>query len=176
MISIEIRVMNKITIFSILFFLVVGAKAQTNKAELLAEINRDIWIVFLNGVNNNNPAMYNSVHSKDFYWVMEGIKTRIMNFEEYVEDAAKVMKDRETKGIKTFLDIRFTERNINNEFASERCVIKFVSAEPHKNPVESYGYTHVFSRRENGVWKKVVQYVMTEAATKEVFENAAPVE
>lgn len=168
--------MNRISILSIMLFLVLEAKGQTKKTDLLAEIDRDIWITFLNGVNTNNPDMYNSVHSKDFYWVMEGIKTRIMNFQEYVEDAAKVMKERETRGIKTILDVRFTERNINNEFASERCVVKFVSVEPHKNPVESYGYAQVFSRKENGVWKKVVQYVLTEAATKEVFENAAPIE
>lgn len=147
-----------------------------DKAVLVTEINRDIWTPFLKGVNSNNPDLYNSVHAPDFYWVMQGPKTRIMNLKEYVDDAAKVMGDREKKGIKTILDIRFAERNLNNEFASERLVVKYVSIEPGKEPVEYYGYGQVFSRKENGVWKKVVQYVMTEAASKEIFEKAAVIE
>jgi hypothetical protein len=168
--------MKNIIILPLILNLVLTASAQKEKkSELITQINHDIWIPFLNGVNTNSPNMYNGVHSANFYWVMEGNKTRIMNFKEYVDDAAKVMKDREANGIKTMLDVRFTERNINSEFASERCVIKYISIEPDKEPNEFYSYTQVFSRKENGVWKKIVQYNLTETATKESFENAIPI-
>lgn len=167
--------MKIFTSLVIAMLLVFTGLAQS-KTELIAEINRDIWKPFLLGVNTNNPDMYNGVHSHDFYWVMEGSKTRIMNFREYIDDAAKVMGDRTTKGIKTILDARFTERNINSEFASERIIIKYISIEPGKEPVEFYGYTHVFSRKENGVWKKMVQYVLSAKASKEEFENALPID
>ncbi|WP_162915434.1 hypothetical protein [Paraflavitalea soli] len=59
-----------------------------------------IWQPFLDGVNQDKPALYNSVNAKDFNWVRGGNgKTRIMNEQEYREDARIVMEDRKKKGI-----------------------------------------------------------------------------
>ncbi|HEY5822792.1 MAG TPA: hypothetical protein VIT44_00410, partial [Cyclobacteriaceae bacterium] len=125
---------------------------QESKSDLVKGINKDIWIPFITGVNSNNAELYNSVNAEDFYWVRSGEKTRIMNRKEYIEDARIVMQGRAEKKMQTELDVRFTERNINSEFASERCVIKYTSTETGKNPVTSYGITQIFSRKQDGVW------------------------
>ncbi len=146
--------------------------AQPDKSALLAQINQDIWIPFITGVNTNNPSLYNGVHAADFYWVRGGTRTRIMNYQEYVDDARIVMDGRAARNIRTELDIRFLERNVNNEFASEKCIVKYTSTEPGKEPVTSYGITQVFSRHEPVGWRKIVQYVHTEPATEEMYLNA----
>ena len=154
----------------------VYGNAQVSRAELLKQINSDIWLPFLQGVNQDDAELYNSVHSKDFYWVAGGTKTRIMNFKEYVEDARKVMSDRKQKSITTTLHVRFLERNINEEFASEKCVIQYVATEAGKPATALYSIIHVFSKKENGVWRKYVQYVNSDKISSDTFESALPLE
>ena len=166
----------KITTICISSLLCLYSNAQPLRTELLKQINSDIWLPFLQGVNQNNAEVYNSVHSKDFYWVSGGTKTRIMNFKEYVEDAKKVMSERKQKSIITKLNVRFLERNINEEFASEKCVIQYIAEEAGKPATTHYSITQVFSKKVNGVWKKSVQYVYTDKISSETFESAQPLE
>lgn len=159
-----------IILFSLLFS--AELNAQTGKTDLINQINADIWIPFIKGVNENRPDLYNSTLAPDFYWVSAGAKTRIMNFQEYVDDAAKVMNQRTGKSVSTKLEIRFLERNVNESFASEKTIIKWTSQEKGKEPAVAYGIAQVFSKRVNGVWRKYVQYVYAESSTAEVYENA----
>lgn len=148
--------------------------AQKLEQEWLAELKKDIWIPFVTGVNSNNPDIYNGVNSTDFYWVQDGARPRIMNLAEYIEDARLVMNRRTSKGIGTQLEIRFIQRNVTAQFASEKCVIKYTSTTPGKEPEIFYGMAHIFSRKENGVWKKLIQHAFTEEVTQDMFEAAQP--
>jgi hypothetical protein len=163
-----------ILILTLLFPL--WATAQSSRADLLKQLNSDVWYPFLKGVNENNSGLYNSVHADEFYWVLAGTRTRIMNFKEYVADADKVMSQRAAKGITTELNVRFMERNVNEEFASEKCVIQWISGEPDAKPTISFGIVQVFSRKINGAWKKIVQYVHTESVPEETFNTAFSIE
>lgn len=148
--------------------------SQTDKASLVKQLDEHIWIPFLKGVNTNNPALYNGVCSNDFQWVAGGQKNRIMNLQEYIDDAAKVMGDRGNKKISTELTARFLERNVNEVFASEKCITRYTAKEEGKEAVVSYGIAHVFSKKINGIWKKYIQYVSTEKGTHEMYEQAMP--
>jgi hypothetical protein len=164
----------KSTMLLTLFIPLIILHAQTSNEEQIKELNRDIWEPFVKGVNSNNPAMYNAVNSKDFYWVADGTKPRIMNLEEYIEDARLVMNSRTAKGIKSEIEIRFLNRNINHEFASEKCAVRFTAVSPDGKTEVFYSAMQVFSRKENGVWKKWIQYSLTEPDSKEMFEAANP--
>jgi hypothetical protein len=168
------KLMKTLSVIGFLFAPLIS-KAQTNQ-EILAELNRDIWKPFIEGVNTNKPELYNGVNSTDFYWVLDGAKPRIMNLPEYIEDARIVMQSRISKGIATNLNIRFLQRNANKDFASEKCIIQYTSTSPGKQPEVFYSIAHSFSRKENGTWKKLIQHANTEAATKEMFEAAQPIE
>lgn len=148
--------------------------AQTDKTILLKELDQQIWSPFLKGVNTNNPTLYNGVCSDDFQWVAGGQKTRIMNLQEYIDDAAKVMDDRGNKKIVTELTARFLERNVNDVFASEKCITRYTAKEEGKEVMVSYGISHIFSKKINGIWKKYIQYISTEKATSEMYEQAMP--
>ena len=140
------------------------------------EINRDVWIPFIKGVNTNQPDLYNGVNAPDFHWVRSGTTTRIMNLAEYIEDAKLVMEGRVAKGIQSEIDVRFLERHVNGVFAAEKCVIRFTSREPGKEPSTSYGIVQQFLRKENGRWQKTIQYVQREPSTAEVFQQAEPLD
>lgn len=152
------------------------ATAQDSTAIIAAQLNKDIWIPFREGVNTNNAALYNGVHSKDFYWVIAGQKPRTMNLEEYIEDAAKVMNQRATQKIRTEIDIRFLERTLRSEFAAEKCIFRYVAHEQGKASKPAYSIALIFSRKENGKWKKLVQYNLAEPATEEQFLHAIPLQ
>lgn len=117
-----------------------SADAQSSREDLIKQINIDIWYPFLKGVNENNPTLYNGILASDFYWVMTGTKTRIMNTREYIDDAAKVMTQRSEQKITTELSVRFLERNLNDELASEKCVIKWTTLEQDQNQVSNNSY------------------------------------
>jgi hypothetical protein len=165
---------NKFTCF--LLLLTSVTHAQTSHDEQIKALNNDIWIPFVKGINSNDPAMYNTVNAKDFYWVTDTPKPRIMNLIEYIEDARVVMNSRTAKGIKTEIEIRFLNRNINHEFASEKCAVKFTAVSSDGKTEVFYSAMQVFSRKENGVWKKWIQYSLNEPVSKEQFDNAKLVE
>jgi ketosteroid isomerase-like protein len=159
-----------------LLMLAVPARAQEHapdRADLVAEIDRQLWQPFVNGVNDNQPALYNGTHADDFHWVAAGSGTRIMDAAVYSEDSRKVMDERAAKGIRSRMEVRFLERHIDGAFAAERAVVRFTTIAPGKPDDVSYGTMHVFSRKRDGSWKKIIQYVEG-PATAETFERAAP--
>ena len=146
------------------------------RAARIAEINRQMWIPFVEGVNTDKPELYVGVHSPEFYWVAPGPNGRVMDLREYDEDSRKVMKDRQAEKAKTTIEIRFLERNVRESFAAEKCIMKYVLERPGKPAETGYGIAHFFSRREKGVWKMWLQHGSREKATAEMFEAAEKVE
>jgi hypothetical protein len=146
---------------------------QTEKTVLMQEVNQQIWLPFLEGVNTGRDSLYVHVHSRDFYWVAGGSPPRIMNFKEYEDDSRRVMENRRKQGTGTTLAVRFLDRTLNGEFAAEKCVFAYTSRPKNGPPQTSYSIAHIFSRKENGTWKMLVQSVVTEPANEETFRTAA---
>ena len=160
----------------IIFIFTCSAAVGQTKSELLKQLNRDVWLPFIQGVNANQPEVYNSMLASDFYWVAGGNKTRIMNAKDYIEDARLVMNDRQKKNIGTNLEVRFLERHVNENFAAEKCIIKYTSIPPDQQPSTSYGIMQVFSKLDQGRWKKYIQYIATEPCSAEQYDKAIPLE
>jgi hypothetical protein len=55
-------------------------------------------------------------------------------------------------------------------------VIQWISKESDAKSTISFGTVQVFSRKINGVWKKIVQYVHTESVSEEMFSLAFSLE
>lgn len=164
-------------LFTLLTFLLpLLALAQKSKPELLTDINREVWLPFVQGVNTDNAKLYVGVRSKDFYWVAAGAKGRIMNLKEYDEDSKQVMQKRKAEGGVTEIEVKFLERNINADFAAEKCIVRFKLSTPGKEPQTGYGIAQYFSRKEKGVWKMWLQHALPERGTEELFNQALPME
>mgnify|MGYP001268960990 CR=1 FL=1 len=85
------------------------------------------------------------------------------------------MNSRAAKGIITEIEVRFLERNIHKEFASERIILRYTPLEKGKDAVHYYSKGLVFSRKENDIWKRLIQYHIG-PATLEEFDKAEKIE
>jgi hypothetical protein len=175
----SVRRPNKAVSAALLVLLLVVPEllaAGTPKGRNLEAINRQIWKPFIEGILTDTAEQYVGVHSGEFYWVAPGDQGRIMDLAEYDEDSRSVMKRRKEAGDRTVVELRFLERNVTDVFAAEKCIIKFVLHQPGKPAQTSYGITHNFSRIENGVWKRWLQYGSREPATEAIFSSAASID
>ncbi|HEY0141387.1 MAG TPA: nuclear transport factor 2 family protein [Thermoanaerobaculia bacterium] len=152
----------------VLLLLAFPVAAQT------ADIDRQMWIPFVEGVNTDKPELYVGIHSPEFHWVAPGGKGRVMDLAEYDVDSRMVMERRRKNGERAEVEIRFLERNVRAAFAAEKAIIRFTLFKDGQAQT-SYGIAHYFSRKENGVWKMLVQYGSTEKGTAEMFAASAPI-
>lgn len=159
-------------IVAIAFVTASHAFGQRNRPAIDA-LNREVWRPFVNGILKDDPRLYVGVHSKEFHWVRPGSNGRIMDHREYAEGSIAVMRKRKEAGERTEIEFRFLERNVREAFAAEKVIFRFVLHRAGESAVPSYGIAHYFSRREDGVWKMLLQYGSTEKATAEMFEAAA---
>ena len=96
------------------------AEAQQPKAAgWLAEINHDVWLPFMEGVNKDQASLYLGVRSGDYIRVQAGSKL-ILTYPEYVDDTVNMMSRYREQGTKLSIAVRFEERIINGGSASEK--------------------------------------------------------
>ena len=149
------------------FFLLIVAttiNAQTN-ADYLKEINKDIWLPFIEAYGTLNAEKYKSLQNEDFIRA-EGNQKSLPTYQQYFENVTAWFKEVKTEGRKLSIAFRFTERFANEKIASERGIYELKTYD--KNGIETwkdYGKFHVFMRKINGVWKIVVDYDSNENNT-----------
>ncbi|MGZ8377035.1 MAG: hypothetical protein ACXW61_11400 [Gemmatirosa sp.] len=146
----------------------------TERDRRLAELDRDVWRPFVEGVRRDSAPLYVGVHGRDFHWVAPGDSGRVMDRAEYDADSRMVMRRRREEGGTSEIDVRFLERNVTESFAAEKVVTRFVIRRPGREPQIGHGIAHYFSRREGGVWRIQLRYGSTERATAATFDAATP--
>ncbi len=150
--------------FLILMAMALPTEAQTN-ADYLKEINKDIWLPFVEAYGTLNAEKYKSLQSEDFIRA-EGNQKSLPTYQNYFDNVTAWFKDVKTEGRKLSIAFRFTERFANEKIASERGIYELKTYD--KNGIETwkgYGKFHVFTRKINGVWKIVVDYDSNENNT-----------
>ncbi len=149
------------------------AKAQDNKLHLQA-INQDIWLPFKEAYGTLNVEKYKNLHLKDFIRASAQEK-RLPNFEDYFKTSGDWFSDLKKKNQRLEIDFRFIERFANEKTASERGIyaLKCFDSEG-KMLWTGYGKFHVFLRKDQDIWKIVVDYDSDEQKTinESVFNNA----
>lgn len=123
-----------------LIFVSSAVFAQTAQKE----INDQVWKPFIKGFNENNHKLFMSVHSKDLIRSSRDSR-KILNWEQYNEQMAK------QTGVHD-IELRFTER-LNNEGQAIDVGI-YKTSYPNHPPY--YGRFHVVLRKEDNVWKILV--------------------
>jgi hypothetical protein len=130
------------------------------------EINEQVWRPFIKGFTENNAELFMSVHSKDLVRSPRDAK-KILNWDEYNQQTEK------QTGVHG-IELRFTERISNDNQAIDVGVYK--TSYPNHPPF--YGRFHVTLRKENGVWKILVDMDSSEGGTigEKQFLAANPME
>jgi hypothetical protein len=135
-----------------------------DRRKLLEELNRDIWIPFTQAYATGNPDQYLGLHSKDFIRG-QGDSKRVMNLAQYSEGVRRSFQRWKAEGLKVDLRFRFLERITDDQLASERGIYQLSLTDAKGEVRRLYGKFHVFSRKENGVRKILIDYDSSEGET-----------
>ena len=136
------------------------------------EINEQVWRPFIESFSNNNQEGFKAVHSKDVIRVMQDENT-IWGYDQYFP-AQK--NPSEWSKYKKSIELRFIQRIAGNDKAFEVGYYYTRSTAPDGKQRSSFGKFHVVLRKENGVWKILVDADSGKEATEEEFKKAAAME
>jgi len=146
----------KLQLILFLAFSVSVAQAQSEQKE----IDEQVWKPFIKNFNENNTAGFMAIHSKTVIRSPRDSKS-VWNWDEYNKQQASDDKaDIQAKRKRT-LELRFTERIANKDIAVEVGVYKTSYGENQNY----YGRFHVVLKKENGIWKILVDTDSTEGGT-----------
>lgn len=136
--------------------------SRTEKIEVWKTINQDIWLPFSEAFATNNAEQYIGLHTKDFLRISrDGIQTKEIFAERNRNGFARRKQDSRVIGI----DFRLLERITSAEYSSERGIFRTVVNKGLANERSFYGKFHVVLRKENGVWKILMDYDSDEKGT-----------
>jgi ketosteroid isomerase-like protein len=138
----------------------ITAHAQTSQTE----INTQVWEPFITSFNNHQAEAFMAVHSKDVIRSPRDSKI-VLNWDDYKKSQIEGdQQDLKAKRKRT-LTLRFTDRIANDNQAVEVGVYKTSYLLSDGKTIDYYGRFHVVLRKENGVWKILVDTDSSENGT-----------
>lgn len=160
-------------------FLLISVVVVAQNAE--KEINEQVWKPFTQAIMTQDMETFIALHSKDVMRVERDHK-QILNYEAYKSDLAKSWpawkQSIAVEKTKYTFELRFLERISKGDQAFEVGYFKneMINAKGEKHI--SYGQFHVALRKENGVWKILVDSDSNNkrSITEEMFQAAKPLE
>ena len=155
----------------LMLFLHSASKSQVN---LQKEINDQVWKPFIEGFSTNNEQLFKSVHSKDVIRVMQD-DNMIWGYAQYFPEQ-KAGAANSWQNHKKSIELRFIQRIAGNDKAFDVGYYNTRSTSPDGKQRSIYGKFHVVLRKENGVWKILVDADSGKGATEEEFKKAAAME
>ncbi len=144
------------------------------------EINEQIWKPFTKAIMTHDVQLFISLHSKDLIRA-ERDEKRVLNYGQYktgIEQGWPQWKESNKKNnIQCTFALRFLERISNENQAFEVGYFKNESVNPTEEKRVGYGQFHVALRKENGVWKILVDSDSDngKTITEEIFLAAKPI-
>jgi ketosteroid isomerase-like protein len=157
----------------ILTLCVLNAFAQNSRQE----INDQVWKPFIQTFNNYDTKGFMEVHSKEVARAPRDSKT-IWNWQEYYQQQEQGDQRGKASSSKRSLELRFTERIVNKDLAMDVGVYKTTSIRSDGTSRSFYGRFHVVLRKENEIWKILVDTDSSEGNTigEKDFLAASPLE
>ena len=163
----------------ILFSLFLGSccfgVVSAQNDSLVKEINEQVWKPFIASFNSDNDEGFKAVHSRDVIRVLQDDK-RIIGYDQYfhkVPDSIKIKWGNWKKNIQ----LRFIQRIAGKDKAFEVGYYKTTSTNMQTGEIRnSVGKFHVLLRKENGVWKILMDADTSEGASEELFNKAIGLE
>jgi len=139
------------------------------------EINEQVWKPFIKSFNNDDNEGFRAVHSKEVTRVIQD-DNRLLGYDEYfkkVPDSVKTKWGNWKKNI----ELRFIQRIASADKAFEVGYYKSTSTNAVTGEKRSgYGKFHVLLRKENGVWKILMDADANEKTDEAIFLSGKTIE
>lgn len=161
----------------LLLFISIAAFSQNSQKE----INEQVWKPFIKTLLSHEVDGFMNLHSEDVMRV-ERDNGHILNFDQYKKDLniswPAWKQSMEVEKIKNSFELRFLERTSNGNQAFEVGYFKNETINSKGEKRTGYGQFHVALRKENGVWKILVDSDSNNnrTITEEMFQAAKPLE
>lgn len=130
----------------------------------LKDINKQVWKHFYTAFSELNYEDMAKIHSKDL-WRVTGNSKRIRNYDDYISNYKRNFERTKKEGMTNHIALRFFERIVSGDRASERGVYELTVNKGKKDEQRYYGQFHVLHQKENGVWKILMDYDSNEGNT-----------
>jgi len=153
------------------------AVVQVAGQSIQQSINDQVWKPFISTYNNRDTDGFMAIHSKDVVRSPRDAKM-VLNWNEYFEQQKRGDDDGKTSGNKRQLGLRFAERIANDNQAMEVGIYKVIISDKTGNIRTFYGRFHVALRKENGIWKILVDTDSSEgnSTDEQDYLEASPME
>jgi ketosteroid isomerase-like protein len=119
------------------------------------EINDQVWKPFISTFNNLDASGFLTVHSKDVIRSSRDSKI-LLNWTAYLKQQQEGDKRSKENGVRRTLELRFTERIANANQAIDVGIYKTTVTDKVGKIQSFYGRFHVVLRKENAVWRILV--------------------
>ncbi|HEY0653603.1 MAG TPA: hypothetical protein VGD65_10775 [Chryseosolibacter sp.] len=164
--------MRSITTLTFVCFAMIASAQDAQR-----EINEQVWKPFIKGFNENDTKTFMAVHSKDVVRSSRDAK-EVLNWNQYFAQQERGDKADLAAKRKRTLELRFTERIASAAQAVEVGIYKTSYANADGTTRSFFGRFHVVMRKEQGVWKILVDTDSSENNTisENDFLAAAPME
>lgn len=164
---------RSIITFTLILFS-AGVFAQT---DIQKEINEQVWKPFIKTFNEYNAKGFLDLHSKDVVRSSRDSK-EVLNWDQYFQQQDSGDKRSLANGSKRTLELRFLERIGDSEKAIDVGVYKTTSIRKDGTARSFYGKFIVVLRKENGMWKILVDTDSSEGGkiTEKEFLEAVAME
>ena len=158
---------------SLLIFSTCYGFSQTDSIQ--KQINEQVWKPFIRSFNNRDDAGFKAVHSKDVIRVVQD-DGAVYGYNEYFREVPDSTKAKWATW-KRNIELHFLQRIASIDKAFEVGYYKTTSINASTGEKRTgYGKFHVLLRKENGVWK-ILMDVDEKAGTNEaIFQAAKPIE
>ena len=150
---------------------------QVTGQSIQQAINDQVWKPFISAYNNHDTDSFMAVHSKDVVRSPRDAKM-VLNWNEYFQQQKRGDDQGKNSGNKRQLGLRFTERIAKDNQAMEVGIYKVIITDKTGNVRTFYGRFHVALRKENGIWKILVDTDSSEGNSidEQDYMQASPME
>ena len=161
-------------VFSALF-LMVNYFALSQITNLQKEINEQVWKPFIQSFNSRDDETFSSVHSKDVVRVLQD-NNQVMGYDQYFKKIPDSLKTKWSEW-KRNIELRFIQRIASKDKAFEVGYYKTTSMNTVTGEKRTgYGKFHVLLRKENGIWKILMDADALDETDEAVFLTGQPME
>jgi len=166
--------MKKNICLSIVLIILAGSLYSQNSI-VTDEINELVWKPFIKSFAAGDEAGFRAVHSKDVTRVIQD-DNQVLGYDQYFKKEPDSVKAKWGNWKKS-IELRFLQRISGNDRAFEVGYYKTTSTNTQTGEIRTgIGMFHVLLRKENGVWKILMDADTKEGAGEEVFSKAKPME
>jgi ketosteroid isomerase-like protein len=159
------RVYGKTLIIILLATIPASSLAQNHQKD----INEQVWKPFIKSFNEGNNDGFKAVHSKDVLRV-EQDNNKVLDYDQYFP------KNPPKWPGKNNIELRFLQRIASEDQAFEVGYYKSTHTSADGKVRIGYGKFHVALRKENGVWKILVDADARADANEQTFAAARALE